>query len=148
MSMLYTWNNTYQYDKDFRMHMAQNLNRSWSIILQQAWSLCLTDHIPKQEGNGQQRFVKASGFSPGNSGRDRREKVNEPCHRFNRGKCNFGASCRYEHRCSYCFKYGHQNVNCRKAIADQGNQGTSEGQRTANRKEQFASPSPVKHQKQ
>ena len=47
-----------------------------------------------------------------------RGKVNEPCRRFNRGKCNYGANCRYKHRCSYCFKFGHTLLNCRKAISD------------------------------
>ena len=30
----------------------------------------------------------------------------------------FGTSCRYEHRCSYCFRMGHPIVTCRKLQAD------------------------------
>ena len=48
-------------------------------------------------------------------------KVSEPCRSFNRGKCNFGSNCKYEHRYSYCYKYGHGAVNCRKAQGDRGN---------------------------
>ena len=40
------------------------------------------------------------------------------CRRFNRGRCTFGKTCRYEHRCTYCFKFGHGFHNCRKAAAD------------------------------
>ena len=42
----------------------------------------------------------------------------EICRKFNRGKCNFGASCKYEHRCSYCNIFGHPSLSCRKVIAD------------------------------
>ena len=34
IAMSYTWENVYLYDKDFRMHMARNPRRSWSVILQ------------------------------------------------------------------------------------------------------------------
>ena len=101
----YVWENVYAYDKDFRLHMARNPARSWSIILQQAWSLRLRDRLT---GN-------TNGFQ---SGGNNRVRSNEPCRRFNRGKCNFGTNCKYEHRCNYCNKFGHGAVNCRKAIAD------------------------------
>ena len=45
-------------------------------------------------------------------------KISEPCRCFNRGKCSFGSNCKCEHHCSYCFKFGHGSVNCRKATAD------------------------------
>ena len=35
-SITYMWENVYRYDREFRLHMAQHPNRSWSIILQQA----------------------------------------------------------------------------------------------------------------
>ena len=43
ISMAYIWENVYMYDKEFRLHMARNPGRSWSIILQQAWSMRLKD---------------------------------------------------------------------------------------------------------
>ena len=47
-----------------------------------------------------------------------------------RGKCNFGATCKYEHRCSYCFKFGHSVLNCRKAASDRNSRNRGE-QKTA-----------------
>ena len=38
---LYTWDNVYSYDKEFRTHLAKHPERSWSVILQQAWSMKL-----------------------------------------------------------------------------------------------------------
>ena len=111
----YTWENVYNYDKEFRLHMARNPQRSWSIILQQAWSLRLRDQ-------GYSGFHNNNGNHGNNQSRNC-SNGNEPCRRFNRGKCNFGVNCRYEHRCSYCFKFGHGAVHCRKAIADRGSSG-------------------------
>ena len=103
----YVWDNVYLYDKDFRLHMSRNPSRNWSLILQQSWALRLRDRLSSNQfGN----------FN--NNGGNNRSKNNEPCRRFNRGHCNFGSNCRYEHRCTYCGKFGHGAVNCRKAIAD------------------------------
>ena len=52
------------------------------------------------------------GSSQGNN------KSNEACRHFNQGYCKFGSSCRYEHKCSYCKKFGHVIFNCRKLVAD------------------------------
>ena len=103
ISSTYVWDNVYQYDKEFRMHMAE---RSWAIILQQAWSLRLKD---KLHITGENRST--SGGSPHN-------RSNEPCRKYNRGKCQFGSGCRYDHKCSYCFKFGHTILTCRKLKAD------------------------------
>ena len=112
ISTSYIWENVYNYDKEFRLHMARNPKRSWSIILQQAWSLRLRDRIAVQS---------YSGYNAGQSShRGRNSGGGEPCRRFNRGKCNFGSNCKYDHRCSYCNKFGHGAVQCRKAIADRG----------------------------
>ena len=37
----YAWDNVYTYDKEFRMHIGAFPERSWAIILQQAWSMYL-----------------------------------------------------------------------------------------------------------
>ena len=115
ISLQFMWDNVYMYDREFRMHMARNPCRSWAMILQQAWALRLRDRLvvsnSNWSGNAAQNSQRGNGGNPG-------LVKQEPCRRFNRGKCNFGLSCKYEHRCSYCFKFGHSNVNCRKAIAD------------------------------
>ena len=100
----YTWENVYLYDKDFRLHMSHNPARSWAIILQQAWSLRLRDRLSNPQ------YAQFSA----NKGKT----STEPCRRFNRGRCNYGTNCKFDHRCSYCNKFGHAAVNCRKAIAD------------------------------
>ena len=115
IAMTYSWDNVYNYDKDFRIHMGRNPGRSWSIILHQAWAMRLRDRLHKFDNN------HFRGHGHGSSPQDRdRVKISEPCRRFNRGKCNFGGGCKYEHRCSYpqCRKFGHGYFSCRKMIAD------------------------------
>ena len=110
ISGVYSWNNVYNYNKDFRIHMGRNPSRNWSIILQHSWSLRLRDKIHKFENSH-----NTGGSTPkGGNG----AKSSGPCHRYNCGKCNFGANCKYEHKCSYCFKFGHTILTCRKLKAD------------------------------
>ena len=42
-------------------------------------------------------------------------KIHEPCKRYNRGKCTYGAVCRYDHCCAVkkCGKFGHRAHICR-----------------------------------
>ena len=52
-SLSFAWHNVYTYDKEFRNHLATFPERSWGIILQQAWSMCLKDkNSPGHESNG------------------------------------------------------------------------------------------------
>ena len=117
ISLAYTWENVYAYDKEFRLHMSKHPGRSWSVILQQAWSMKLRDRLYKSADYPQGNGIKANYSNNGNSN-GRRSGSGEPCRRYNRGKCKFGATCKYEHRCSYCNKFGHGFFNCRKASAD------------------------------
>ena len=48
----YIWDNVYNYDKEFRLHIAKHPERSWSVILQQAWSMYLRDRLVKYDGGG------------------------------------------------------------------------------------------------
>ena len=41
----YLWDNVYQYDKEFRIHISNYPQHSWAVILQQAWSMYLKDRI-------------------------------------------------------------------------------------------------------
>ena len=40
----------------------------------------------------------------------------ESCRRFQRGCCNYGLNCKFEHRCTICTKYGHGAFMCRKRV--------------------------------
>ena len=70
-SCIYIWENVYTYDKEFRMHISNFPQRSWAIILQQAWSMYLKDRIPLRFDNQ---------FRGGSS-----SKSKEICKRFNKG---------------------------------------------------------------
>ena len=118
ISQSYTWENVYQYDKDFHIHMACNPGRNWGVILQQAWSLHLRDRIANQfqvQGQGGSSSSNYNNHSPN----ARSGKVGEPCRRYNKGKCPAGSSCRYEHHCSYCFIFRHAILTCCKLAVDQ-----------------------------
>ena len=134
ISSVYTWDNVYSYDKDFHIHMGKNPNCNWSIILQHSWSLRLRDKISRQDNS--------SGFNHNNNHKSGGGKSSDPCRRYNKGKCNFGPSCRYDHKCSYCFKFGHTILNCRKLQADR-ECGTvcKHFERTNDRKEPQGAPS-------
>ena len=83
------WDNVYKYDRLFRMHMEANPSRSWAIILQQAWSICLKDKIGAQ-GRVSQEHPKL----------DAKEK-HKPCYKFNKGKCTYGFNCKFDHKCLF-----------------------------------------------
>ena len=40
------------------------------------------------------------------------------CWKFNMGKCTFGLSCKFDHKCALCLKFGHGAHNCRRANTD------------------------------
>ena len=44
-NQLFIWENVYAYDVDFHIHMSKHPERSWGIILQQAWSMRLQDRV-------------------------------------------------------------------------------------------------------
>ena len=116
-SLTYIWENVYAYDKDFRLHMGRHPERSWGIILQQAWSMRLKDKL----GRG---FEGSGTVSRKHEGTPKRQEDNEAidinriCRRFNKGRCSFGPTCKFDHRCFYCFKFGHSIHHCRKLRAN------------------------------
>ena len=106
--------------------MERHPNRSWGIILQQAWSMFLKDkmsHSNKSQNNGNLGF---SG-TPGEAGKSGQGSYGKKklCIPFNAGYCKYGAKCKFDHRCGLCNKFGHGSHNCRKAaqIAQQHSQG-------------------------
>ena len=67
-SMTFTWENMYQYDKDFRMHLAWHPYHSWAIILQQAWSVRLKDRLKIGNSGGSNSTPGRSSNSRGGRG--------------------------------------------------------------------------------
>ena len=112
ISLTYAWDNVYAYDKEFRLHVSRHPERSWSVILQQAWSMKLRDRIVKND-NYQSTF-----HTPTSSGSGHKSKFGEHCKCFDYGKCNLGSGCRYEHKCDYCNKFGHGVMVCHKLVYD------------------------------
>ena len=104
-ALTFTWENVYLYDRDFRLHLSRYPQRSWAIILQQAWTMRLKDR------NGHSGGYASQGKS--NEGRSKNRR--DVCWRYNRGRCSFGASCKFEHKCAVCGKFGHGVHICRKA---------------------------------
>ena len=49
ISGTYTWDNVYGYDKEFKLHLSKHPERSWSVILQQAWLMRLKDRLSRSE---------------------------------------------------------------------------------------------------
>ena len=123
ISQQFSWDNVYMYDKDFRLHMHRHPKRNWSLILQQAWAMRLREPLrmhsftqrENNHNNSNNRF-----------GGPKRSNANDICRRFNRGKCTYGMRCKYEHRCSYCFKIGHSVLNCRRAQADRSHNSSND----------------------
>ena len=100
----YPWESVYSYDREFRLHMSKFPNRNWGIILQQAWTLKMNH----SNHSGVARVDTNQGGSPGFS-------RNKLCWKFNLGPCTYGMSCKFEHRCALCGKFGHGVVNCQRA---------------------------------
>ena len=106
-SLSFVWENVYKYDREFRMHMSNYPQRCWSVILQQAWSLYLKDRVvPHVQHQGNELKNNNNGA-----------KSKEVCKRFNKGKCNRGWRCHFEHRCLECGKFGHGQHICHNKVA-------------------------------
>ena len=87
-AMSYHWDNVYAYDKEFRHHIARHPYRSWAIILQLASTMLLKDRI---RVDGPQYSYRGNG---------KQQSRKEICKRFNKGRCTYGLSCKYEHHCA------------------------------------------------
>ena len=102
-SLSFSWDNVYRYDKEFRIHMSNFPLRNWGVILQQAWSVYLKDRVSSHKYDDINRSQGSP--TPG--------KKKDICKRFNKGKCNRGFRCQFEHRCLGCGKFGHGIHICR-----------------------------------
>ena len=120
-SQSYAWDNVAAYDVDFRLHMARHANRSWALILQQAWLFRLKDKFRQDHYNStNNRNFHSQDRRSNHSGNKK-----DTCHRFNKGKCTYGLKCRFEHRCNTCNKWGHGAHICRKGNGNGNNHGNA-----------------------
>ena len=87
------------------------MHRNWGIILQQAWAMFLKDKISNH--------TSYNGGGRSNNNTNVRRRL---CFDFNSGICTFGKRCKFDHRCSFCNKFGHGSFNCRKAKRNNYNQ--------------------------
>ena len=111
------WENVYRYDQEFRIHMGKYPDRSWGIILQQAWTMIMCEKgggPTSSHGGNNRNFEQHKGESV------KEKKSGKPCYKYNRGKCLYGINCKFEHRCVVCNKYGHGAFNCRKLANSAG----------------------------
>ena len=107
-ALSFAWDNVYHYDKEFRMHISKFPQRSWSVILQQAWSMCLKDRIEHPDDH-------RGSYPCGGNSKPGGKPSKEICKRFNKGMCTYGSKCIFDHRCAIpkCGKFGHGAHICR-----------------------------------
>ena len=110
--LTFAWDNVYQYDKEFRLHLSRHPEHSWSVILQQAWTMYLKDRVSNTSAQN-----NGSANSPGGGRGAKSKKI---CFDFNSGYCSYGSRCKFDHRCGVCGKYGHGTYNCRKVAKQNG----------------------------
>ena len=60
----YIWENVYNYDKEFRQHIARHPTRVWNVILQQAWTMILKDRLRSDGGHHDQRGGRVNKRDP------------------------------------------------------------------------------------
>ena len=113
----YQWDSVAYYDFMFWHLMAAKPWRSWAKTYSQGWNLALKRDYNNHQGASVGRTSNQGSYRNfQNAGRKRREKAwkEDCCLKFNKNKCNRGADCRYNHRCTYCGAWNHSFLNCRK----------------------------------
>lgn len=120
----YIWENVFDYDIEFRLHMAKHPDRDWAARLTDKYTKFMKNHIRFECNSnnyggrqGSQTFVPSTPNS-------RNPKGQENCRRYNKGRCTWGKDCRYAHRCDICGKRGHGAVICRNAEKAKRNYGS------------------------
>ena len=146
-SQSFVWENVYRYDREFRIHMSRHhLVRSWSVILQQAWAMCLKDKLQGANTPNSYHGTGGGGHSSNNRGSHRGGPRRRLCFDFNNGNCTFAKKCKFDHHCSFCNKFGHGSFACRKAVAVAAKRsGGGETSHTENRWEKYEKDHNVKH---
>lgn len=103
-SLTYPWESVYNYDIAIRELMTDKPNRLWGSICHHTWAIELGEPM------GKMNTVVSNSFGSGNMNR----QYKKICWKFNKGRCNFGANCEFDHRCSVCGGRNHGRHNCYK----------------------------------
>ena len=123
VAVSYSWDNVYQYDKEFRRHMERHPSHSWGVILQQAWTMFLKDIIV-HHSNATPSENFSGCHDPAKAG-----VACKLCIDFNAGHCSYSNKCKFEHKCGFCEKFGHGTFNCcRAALVGKKNKGSTQQQ--------------------
>lgn len=86
--------------------MTEQPETHWGVISQHTWTL--------EFGESSTKGGDGSGAPAVSSFPKEGKRSRNPCWRFNKGRCTFGESCEYDHRCSHCGKRGHGKHECFK----------------------------------
>ena len=105
----YIWEDVASYDYTFRQLMEFNSNRSWATTYNQMWNLCFRHPIPRNPAGAGKNWDRNN-----ESNGDGRPRYRH-CWSFNKGKCKFGAACKFDNRCRYCDSTRHGINTCPKA---------------------------------
>ena len=79
----FVWDNVALYDFHFRKNMALNPHRSWAKTFTNMWNVDLREHKSQTSNAVSNKLLR------------------NVCWKFNRGGCDYGPRCRFDHRCSY-----------------------------------------------
>ena len=118
----YIWGNVYLYDVTFRELMDRNPSRNWGVNFYQHWDVILKEWIDSRPNhfsfNTRGRHQQVSG---------KQESKDNFCWHFNKGKCQYGSNCHFEHKCYLCNRMDHGAVSCSawKDNERQGNAGNA-----------------------
>ena len=78
----------------------------------------LRDRVNATPSHGQHNGNGKQGNATGTSQR-------KLCFDFNRGECTFGQHCHFDHHCSFCNKFGHSAMTCRKGKKNNSSSGNN-----------------------
>ena len=98
----FIWEAVYNYNKKCRHKIASNPHRSWDSFDNRLWSQQFTgSHLLKKKDPPIAKKPKAGGDD------------SDVCFKYNQaGGCPFGQSCKFQHKCMVCGKWGHPATQC------------------------------------
>lgn len=96
----YIWENVFDYDIEFRLHMARHKDRDWGARLTDKYQKFMKNHLRYDRAESQNHHNSGAQHISANLGSNSKSiKNRENCRRYNKGRCTWGKNCRYLHRC-------------------------------------------------